>query len=140
MSPHEPSLNPSEKLPVTQSKGLRLIWLSVGMTAVALGIIGLFLPVLPTTPFLLLAAACFARSSPRFYHALLNHPIVGPPIRQWRNERTIPKNAKIMAISLLILTLGSTILFVVPIPAVKALLAGVGVGVIIFLSRIPTRK
>ena len=127
-------------LPLVKNRGLRLIWLVTGIFAIILGVIGVFLPVLPTTPFLLLAAACFARSSPRFYDALLNHPVVGPPIRQWRDERTIPKKAKILAISLLVLTLGSTIVFVIPILAVQLLLTGIGLGVVLFLLRIPTRE
>jgi uncharacterized membrane protein YbaN (DUF454 family) len=121
-------------------RGLRLLWFVGGLMAVLLGIVGAFLPVLPTTPFLLLAAACFARSSPKFYDLLLNHPVVGPPIRQWRNERTIPRKAKILAISLLVLSLGSTILFIVPVFAVKVLLTGIGLGVVVFLARIPTRE
>jgi len=140
MNDQKPEIPSPSELPIAQNTGVRIIWLSAGMTAVVLGIIGLFLPVLPTTPFLLLAAACFARSSPRFYHALLNHPVVGPPIRQWREDRTIPLKAKILAISLLVLTLGSTILFVIPVLAVKLLLTGIGGAVILFLLRIPTRE
>jgi uncharacterized membrane protein YbaN (DUF454 family) len=129
--------NPSQ---LASHRGLRLLWFVGGLIAVLLGIVGAFLPVLPTTPFLLLAAACFARSSPKFYDLLLNHPVVGPPIRQWRNERTIPRKAKILAISLLVLSLGSTVLFIVPVLAVKLLLTGIGLGVVVFLARIPTRE
>ena len=135
-----PSPNPENDIKLESNQGLRLLWLFGGLLAVALGIIGVFLPILPTTPFLLLAAACFARSSPRFYSMLLNHPVFGPPIRQWRNERTIPKKVKILAISLLSITLGSTIIFVVPLMAVKLLLTVIGLVVIIFLLRIPTRE
>ena len=64
---------------------LRYVLLAIGWLSVALGVIGIFLPVLPTTPFLLLAAACFARSSPRFYQWLVQHPRLGPWIRDYRS-------------------------------------------------------
>jgi len=60
-----------------------LLW-SAGSLCVALGVIGLFLPVLPTTPFMLLAAACYARASERFYRWLLTHRVFGPTVREWR--------------------------------------------------------
>lgn len=60
---------------------LRYALLAIGWLSVVLGVIGIFVPVLPTTPFLLLAAACFARSSPRFYRWLVEHPRLGPWIK-----------------------------------------------------------
>jgi len=116
---------------------LRTLWLATGILMVVLGLIGVFLPVMPTTPFLILAAACFARSSPRFYDALVNHPVVGPPIRQWRATGTIPKRVKILAISLMVVTLGSSIVFFVPLVPVKIGLAVIGLGVITWMLRIP---
>ena len=70
----------------------------VGWLSVALGVIGIFLPVLPTTPFLLLAAACFARSSPRFYNWLVNHKRLGPWIRDYLEGNGIPLKGKVYAI------------------------------------------
>ena len=69
---------------------------------------------LPTTPFLLVAAACFARSSPRFYRALLGNRVFGPLIRDWREHRAVPLRAKMLAITAIALVLGSTIVFSVP--------------------------
>jgi len=68
------------------------------MLFVALGFIGAFLPVLPTTPFLILAAACFARTSPRLEARLLSHPLFGSSLREWRSRGAIPRRAKVLAL------------------------------------------
>ena len=71
-----------------------------GCMAMILGIMGIFLPLLPTTPFLLLAAACFFRSSPRLYQWLINHKQMGPYIRNFREHKAIPLKAKIISVSM----------------------------------------
>ncbi|MFC2969981.1 YbaN family protein [Acidimangrovimonas pyrenivorans] len=70
------------------------IWTAFGGLALALGAIGIFLPLLPTVPFLLLAAFCFARSSERLHDWLLGHPLFGPPIENWRQSGAISRRAK----------------------------------------------
>ena len=80
---------------------MRILFLALGWLFVALGIIGAVLPVMPTTPFLLLAVACFARSSPRLEAWLMNHPKFGPSLRDWREKGAISLKAKIMAVSLM---------------------------------------
>ena len=80
---------------------LRPLLLGVGWLSVALGVIGIFLPVLPTTPFLLLAAACFVRSSPRLYRWLVGHPRLGPWIRDYLDGAGIPFKAKLYSIGLM---------------------------------------
>ena len=77
----------------------RWAWFILGWLLVALGFIGALLPVMPTTIFLIGAAACFARCSPRFERWLLDHPWFGQPLRDWREHRAIPLKAKIFAIT-----------------------------------------
>ncbi len=73
---------------------MRLFWMLSGGVSLALGLAGVVLPLLPTTPFVLLAAYCFARSSPRLHDWLLGHRIFGPMIRDWTEHRAIPPRAK----------------------------------------------
>lgn len=77
----------------------RPLWLAGGLTCVALGAIGAVLPIMPTVPFLLLAAFCFARSNPEWEQRLLNHPRYGKSLREWRERRAISRPAKLAAIT-----------------------------------------
>lgn len=76
---------------------MRALWLSAGFTSLVLALAGVALPLLPTVPFLLLAAFCFSRSSPRLHDWLLEHPRLGPPIRDWRASGAIGRRAKRLA-------------------------------------------
>lgn len=76
----------------------RVGWLSLGIVCVALGIVGALLPLMPTTIFLILAAACFARSSPRLERWLLDHPRCGPTLHAWRRNGAMSRRAKAMAV------------------------------------------
>ncbi|OCK55445.1 YbaN family protein [Bradyrhizobium sp. LMTR 3] len=76
---------------------MRIIYFSLGWVMVALGVIGLVMPLMPGTVFLIVAVACFARSSPRFEAWLLDHPTFGKPLRDWRAAGAIPRTAKAMA-------------------------------------------
>ncbi|MBY8977550.1 YbaN family protein [Rhodobacteraceae bacterium NNCM2] len=109
---------------------MRLVWTAMGWGAVGLGSLGAFLPLLPTVPFLLLAAFCFARGSSRFHGWLLAHPRFGPPIRDWQAHGAISKPAKRMAVaailaSLLIpLAIGSPVwILAVQVPVLACVLA-----------------
>lgn len=75
----------------------RLFWRLAGLVSLALGILGIFLPLLPTTPFVLLSAFCFSRGSQRLHDWLLSHPRLGPPIHEWRDHGAISKKAKGLA-------------------------------------------
>jgi len=77
----------------------RPFWLAGGLLAIGLGILGIALPLLPTVPFFLLAAFCFARSHPVWEQRLLDHPRYGPPLRQWRTRRAISRKAKLAALT-----------------------------------------
>ncbi len=89
---------------------MRFVWLGGGWIAVALGAAGIVLPLVPTTPFLLLAAFCFARSSPRVHDWLVSHPRFGPSIRDWREHGAIGRRAKIAALAALAAALSVSVL------------------------------
>ena len=82
----------------------RALWLTIGLLALATGIVGIVLPLLPTTPIVLLAAFCFTRSSRRCEHWLLNHPRFGPMVSDWRAYRAVPLRAKQLAWSMMLLS------------------------------------
>lgn len=93
---------------------MRILLIVCGCMAMILGIMGIFLPLLPTTPFLLLAAACFFRSSPRLYQWLINHKQMGPYIRNFREHKAIPLKAKIISVSMVWITMLIAAFGVVP--------------------------
>ena len=88
----------------------RQIWRIAGGASLVLGVIGIFLPLLPTTPFLLLAAYCFQRSSPRLHNWLVNHPTFGPAIDDWQQHGAISRMAKVQAMIALAAVLGLSFL------------------------------
>lgn len=77
----------------------RPLYLAAGVSCVALGAVGAVLPIMPTVPFLLLAAFCFARSNPAWERKLLDHPRYGPPLQHWRERRSISRPAKLAAVT-----------------------------------------
>jgi uncharacterized membrane protein YbaN (DUF454 family) len=79
----------------------KLFFAGCGWVFVLVGVIGIFIPLLPTTPFLLLAAFCFHKSSERFHGWLLNHKVLGPPVKNWTEHRIISKKAKVTATTLI---------------------------------------
>jgi len=108
---------------------MKILYIILGTISLALGIIGIFVPLLPTTPFLLLTAALYFKSSPRLYNWLLSHKHLGPYIRNFRENKSIPLQAKIISISLLWGTIAYCIFFVISILWVQILLFCIAVGV-----------
>jgi len=113
----------------------------LGILSLVLGIIGAFLPILPTTPFVLLSAWLFARSSEKFHRKLLNHKIFGKLIKDFQEDRSIPMHAKIISISSMWVTLLISIFFVGKDKLwLQLLLAAIGIGVSIHILSYKTRK
>jgi uncharacterized membrane protein YbaN (DUF454 family) len=124
---------PSTSLPV------RVFLVAVGSISLALGVVGIVVPVLPTTPFLLLAAACYARASDRMYAWLLGQPALGPIIEEWRRSRSLPPGVRTRAVVVVALSFGASILLVDSLP-IRVGLAIAAAVLIVFLYRIPTRR
>ncbi|MBM9593827.1 YbaN family protein [Roseitranquillus sediminis] len=119
----------------------RIAWLTLGFGATALGIIGLFLPVMPTTPFLLLAAVGFSRSSPRMHDWLTGHPRYGAPIRNWQRHGAIAPAAKAASVAAMAgsLVLGLLLGLPAPLIAVQGVVLAL-VAVFILTRPIPPRE
>ena len=92
---------------------VKIILTIIGLLSLGLGVAGIFLPLLPTTPLLLLAAWCFIRSSSRLYDWLLNHPYLGEYIRNFRENKAIPLRVKVVSVAMIWLTIGYCIVAVV---------------------------
>lgn len=140
MTDSTPVRDYSEEMRLARNGIARFWYLAAGHLSVVLAVLGVFLPLLPTTPFLLLAAACYARGSVRFYNWLLNNPSFGPIVRNWREDRSVALKHKIMAIGLITLSIGSSVVFFVPNTYGKVLLSLLGFGWIVVMLRLPTRR
>jgi uncharacterized protein len=120
-------------------RALRAAFLVAGFAFLGIAVLGLVLPVLPATPFLLLAAACFARSSQRFYDWLVNHRSFGPLVREWREHGAIPWRTKLWAIALMSGSLAVSVVFFVEDAYLQWVLAAIGVLLAAWLYSIPSR-
>jgi len=117
---------------------IRVLFNILGTLSLGLGLLGVFLPLLPTTPFLLLAAFCFLRGSPRMHRWLLSHRVLGPYIRDFQEGRGIPLRSKLIALALMWPSLAFSA-WVMPVPWARWLLLIPGIGVTVYLIRTPTR-
>lgn len=120
--------------------GMKYVFMLIGFVSLVLGIVGIFLPLLPTTPFLLLSAAMFFRSSPRAYKWLLGHKYLGPYIRSFREDRSIPLRAKIVSLSLLWLTSLHCIVLIFDSWWLRAAMLAVALGVSFYILSFKTRR
>jgi uncharacterized membrane protein YbaN (DUF454 family) len=111
---------------------------SVGILSVALGAIGIVVPLLPTTPLLLLAAACFVRSSDRLYSWLIGHRLFGSYIRNYREHRAVTWQTKVFTLVLLWLTIGYSVVAVVDSLVIRAILLGIAIAVSVHVRSLKT--
>lgn len=115
-------------------------WLliAVGTLCVALGIIGIFLPLMPTTVFFLMAAACYIRSSDKFYNWLITNRVFGKYIRDYREQKILPVKVKVTSITYLWVTILSTVIFFAEAMWLRLLLIGIAIGVTIHILTVRT--
>ena len=119
------------------SRPVRAVFAVLGTVFLALALVGIVVPVLPTTPFLLLAAACYARASARLYAWLLGQPTLGPIIERWRRSGSMAPGVKRRELIVVIVTFAVSIVLVGYLP-VRAGLAAFGAVLLLFVARIPT--
>ena len=115
----------------------RMLYLMAGFILVGVAVLGIFLPLLPTTPLLLLAAACFSRSSERWHRWLLNHRVFGPIIKNWDERRCIPRRAKAVSILMIVLFGGWAVGFAIDPPVLRMIGAALVLTGLICVLRIP---
>jgi len=119
---------------------MKLLYAILGTVSLCLGILGIFLPLLPTTPFLLLTAALYFKSSPKLYNWLIRHKYFGSYIRNFREHKAMPLKAKILSITLLWITMLNCVFFVVSYPWLRIILLLIAVGTTYYILSFKTLK
>jgi len=114
----------------------RYLLISLGWLCVILGAIGAFLPILPTTPFLILALACFSKSSPRFHKMLLNNKWFGPILQEWEKNKTVSRQVKLRAMVLVIASFGISILILSGRIGLQLMLFAIGFSALWLIYRL----
>jgi len=130
---------PQRLMDRSSRRWIRWLLVAAGFLFFGLGVVGVFLPLLPTTPFLLLAAACFARSSERFYRWLLGNRWFGAYVRNYREGRGIPAKVKIFSVALLWVAILLSAAFAVSNLIVRIILVGIGAAVTVHIACIRPR-
>ncbi len=116
---------------------IRILLIIAGWLCVILGVIGIVLPLLPTTPFILLAAFCFARSSDKFHHWLVTHHYFGPIIQRWEENKAIPRNVRNFTIVFMWCGMSFSMYMLQQLWA-TLFISSIGICVSIFLLRLKT--
>ena len=120
---------------------IKILWISLGSFFVALAALGVALPGIPTTPFLILAAACYIRSSQKLYDWLISNKTFGPYLKDYREGKGIPKKAKVLAISMIILFVGSSVIFGIEDLNLKIVVGFLGLtGLLYVIFKVPVAK
>ena len=133
-------MNISNRMWELPNRTAKLVMKIIGTVFLIIGGMGIILPLLPTTPFLLLALACYAKSSERLYHWLLYNKWFGEYIKNWHEGRGIPVKTKILTIAFLFITIGYSTVYVVPFFIGKAFLIMIAICVSIHILSFPTSK
>lgn len=132
---------PAHDVPRVRQGPARWFWFAGGIVAVGLGGIGVIVPGLPTTVFFIIAAACFARSSPRFEQWVLNLPRIGPLVRDHRAGLGMSRRAKVLAVTMILTVTTASAVFAINSGVVRAGVLALGlVGAAYVLFRVPTRE
>jgi uncharacterized membrane protein YbaN (DUF454 family) len=118
----------------------RRLYVVLGHLCVALGVIGLFLPVMPTVVFGIAAAWCYSRGSPALRKRLLAHPKLGPPIRDWEQQRAIALRGKVTGITTVILGFAVSIILFIDALWLRIGMGVLGVGLVVFLLAVKTKR
>ena len=130
----------SEKAPIASRRSAKLIWSAAGTFFLGLGIVGIAVPLLPTTPFLLLAAACYLRGSARMYRMMMTNKYFGQYLRDYRAGRGMPLKVKIGTVSLLWAVIILSAIFTTSNPIIRMALFVVAVGVTLHIVTLKTKK
>ena len=132
--------NPADFLWKSQKKTkvLRIFYLLIGTTTLVIGLIGVLVPLIPTTPLILISGFCFSKSSPRIHHWLITHKTFGPILNDWENGRIIRPKAKCYSITLMSLLISYSIIFVTDSLYLKVLLFTLCISVTLFILSRPS--
>lgn len=128
-----------ERVGIEASRGSRWVLLAAGHTFVALGVIGAFLPIMPTTVFLILAASCYGKASPALHRKLLAHRTFGPVVRDWEEHRAMSVKAKAVAIVMIVAAFAGSY-FAIPLTWIRIIHVVTGLALITFILRVRTRR